>query len=125
MFAVADAPDPAIAWNVILTIGLLLNMGVSILAISRGNRTQRRDVSIIDDFVARADYDKHSIQNREDHNKIFDQIRESERLIEEKILNAERLADEKITNAVGVFNQKLQNLPSEIVALLRNAGVIK
>src|SRR5262245_52784807 len=86
MFAAAAAatqqPDPIIAWQVILTLGVLLSSGASLLAIIRSGRAQKREIQqpllVRPDerFASRDDFDKHVQQNREDFGTVREEMKQ-------------------------------------------------
>lgn len=67
-------PDPSIAWNVILTIGVLVAIGANIIALFRSNRAQKRDVTIMESVVTRNEFDKHVASNHQDHRDMFSKL---------------------------------------------------
>lgn len=83
-------PDPTLAWNVILILGIILNLGVAGMSLARSRQVQRREVSFAEAFASRGELieiksDVHRLQTRLDSH--IDQLRseiKSERLIQDE-----------------------------------------
>ncbi len=48
-------PDPSIAWTVVLTLLTLSNLAVAFVTLTRGNRTQKREISFADTYATKAE----------------------------------------------------------------------
>lgn len=67
-------PEPNTAWNVILTLGVLANLGVALLALVRSNTTQKREVTMTGDWLPKKDFDAHVIKHDGEINGIHSKI---------------------------------------------------
>lgn len=78
----AQTPPPSDsggAWNTVLTIGVLLNLAVAVVALARSNSTQKREISFTGDFVVKKDFEAHVTKNDSDINGLHSKIGGMER----------------------------------------------
>lgn len=113
-------PDSYIAWQVVLTIGVLFSIGVNVLQVVRSNRAQKRQVSFQFEPASKEAFDEHVRDTR--HN--FDQVRNE--LKEDRQANqvhaSARAASlyKKIDEVRAELAAKVENMPDRIIAQLRN-----
>lgn len=77
MLLAQATPNPADgsgAWNTTLTIGVLLNLAVAVVALIRSNTTQKREVTMTGDWVPKKDFDAHVVKNDQDISGIHSKI---------------------------------------------------
>lgn len=128
-------PDPSIAWNVILTIGVLVAIGANVIALVRSNRSQRREVSFLFEPASKEEFDKHARECQADRSAIRaeiiadrrnNEIHASERskTIHNKMENVRVELDSKIESTRRELSEKIDDMPERVIATLRNTGAI-
>ena len=78
------APDPQFFFQVVLSLGLLLNFGLGIVALFRSGAVQKRQVSFGEEYAGKTDFSKLQSEfgtcqerEREDRHGLRDQIEAS------------------------------------------------
>lgn len=77
-------PDANFLLQLLLTLGLIGSVAGHILTLIRAGKSQRREVSMVQDAVSKEELERLRLQNLEDH-----------RIIHERITNAKKRADEQ------------------------------
>lgn len=118
-------PEPTTAWNVILTIGVLLSLAVNAVAVFRGNR---REVEILPGVVAKEEFNRHVESNANDHRDIFSKLGGVDRGAAKKISDESLVLHNRINSldkAVGgletaaeMTNQRLVQIDAKIDRLI-------
>ncbi len=132
-------PDATIFLNVVLTLGTLTSLAVSVLAIVRGGRVQKREVSFGTEHARKEEVKKLaedleglkadilrtrealSHEGRERSTKLYAKIEEVRKEVKDDSVAMHR----RIDDMVGDFNDKIQDLPNELIATHKNTGVIQ
>lgn len=124
MFAAAN-PDPTLAWNVVLTLGILLSIGVSLTTLIRSGRTQCRQiepqplkVELAKEFAARADLARLEAAVHEQSEKrsaMYARIEEIRRETKEDLSSVYG----RIELVRSELGRRMDDLPERIVRLLK------
>jgi hypothetical protein len=127
MFAQVN-PDPDTAWNVILTIGLVLNMLVAGLAVANSRKSQRREVSFGFEPASKENFDRLVEDNEVEHRDMFARIGGVDRGNSAKISQEITLVHNRVNaleKSVGglemsaeLTNQRLSQIDSKIDRLI-------
>lgn len=72
-------PEPSIAWNVVLTIGVLVAIGANIIVLLRGNRAQKREVSFEFTPASKAEHDQHVADTANNFAAVREELKEDRR----------------------------------------------
>lgn len=84
----------------------------------RASGKQKREVSIESvpegPCARKEDLERHKEENRDEHEHLHS-----------KIGSSERAAHKRMDELVNDYNEKFQQLPHQIIALMRNAGIIR
>lgn len=72
--AAAPSPDAATAWQVVLTLGVLLTLLANAVIIIRTGRAQKREVSFGFEPAGKVELEKHIEWNRREHENLFSKI---------------------------------------------------
>lgn len=115
MILFAEAPLDGDLLVKLLALALVVGQVVAIwLGISNRSQIQKREVTFEFTPASKELFDVHVRSNREEHDQLHT-----------KISGVDRGSRDRLEKTVQDFNDKFQSLPSEIIALLRNTGVIK
>ncbi len=102
LLAQANTPNPADgsgAWNTTLTIGVLLNLAVAVVALVRSGTTQKREVTMTGDYVPKKDFDAHVAKNDQDINGLHSKIGGMERGLRAELKDEVSTLRTDLTNA--------------------------
>lgn len=99
----APVPDPFFLASFLACAFFLLAIGEKVKNVFGKPESQKRDVTVSQEFVAKPDFEKHAAYDHVEHGILHKRINDAE-------------AD---------YNEKFQQLPNQIVMLLRNTGVIQ
>jgi len=111
------AADPIHVWNFLVIIGFLASTGASLAAILGQRRTQRREVSILDNFVTMqfcerqhgrlsSESDANRVEKRQDIINLREEKRQDSGLLHTKIESV-ALSVAEINGQLGLINQRL------------------
>lgn len=111
------APSPSVAWDVVLTLGVLANLCVTLVTLVRSGRVERREIMpdplrirAVEEGVTRDQHDRDVAALRLD--------------IEELQAGQESLRAQ-LSDGLRRVHERIDRLPPEIIAILRNTGAIK
>lgn len=110
------APSPSVAWDVVLTLGVLANLCVTLVTLVRSGRVERREI-IPDPLRVRAVEDG---VTRDQHDRDVAALRTN---IEELRAGQERLHTQ-LSDGLRRVHERIDRLPPEIIAILRNTGAL-
>lgn len=120
MTLAAATPDPSTAWNVVLTIGVLLSIGLTAVTLFRTGKAQPRciepqplKVELAKEFPTRPEFERLDHDMRE--------IRMDFKALNTK-LDVINHDNEKRSSRL---HERIDNLPSDIIATLRNTGNLR
>lgn len=128
-------PDPNIAWQVILTIGVLVAIGVNLLTAFRTNRAQKREVSFEFTPASKEEFDNHVTETRANFSAVraelaadrqANQVHASQRsqTLFSKMENTRSELDAKIEDTRRELSEKIDDMPERVIATLKNTGAI-
>lgn len=103
-------PEPSIAWNVVLTIGVLVAICGNIVVLLRGNRAQKREVNFAFEPASKAAFDKHVLDNAQEHRDIFS-----------KIGGVDRGQSQKLSHEITAIHNRVNGLEKSIGGLEASA----
>jgi hypothetical protein len=106
-------PDPNIAWNVILTIGVLVAIGANVFALFKSNNLQKRQVSFEFEPASKEEFDKHVTANKGDHDNIFS-----------KLGGVERGLRGEFSTELKVVRSEMVEAARQLAALSNNAELL-
>lgn len=113
-------PDPNTAWNVVLTLGVLGNLALSLLAIYRGGQVQKREVTFGDQFVTKETCVSH-------HQAMEERIERLESNAEAYRKDASESRARLYKHIEDVRRElggKIQDIPTQVIVTLKNTGAI-
>lgn len=115
------SPDAFVAWNVILTIAVIVSVVSNIMQSIRSTRMQRREVTVVDGVVTTESCKM--LRNTSDNriHRLEQDMLTLQRDLKQAIEEWQEQSDERSTR----LHDRIDNLPSQIVALLKNTGAIK
>lgn len=118
-------PDPNIAWQVILTIGVLVAIGANIFTAARA---QKREVSFSFEPASKEEFKRHMAANAQEHRDLFAKIGGVDRGSGQKIsseIQAMHVRVNAIEKSVGgletsteLQNQQLTQMQADIKRIL-------
>lgn len=116
----AAAPEPTQAWNVVLTIGVLLSIGLTAVTLFRTGKAQTRSiepqplkVELAKEFPTRPEFERLDADMRE--------IRTDFKALNTK-LDMINHDNEKRSSRL---HERIDLLPGEIISTLRNTGNLR
>jgi hypothetical protein len=131
-------PTPSAFWEFILIIAFLAGVVVNIVTIFvlLSNRKEKREVNFAFEPASKTEFEKHCELNRAEHSVIFSRFSGVEdsasrrgAALYEKIDNVRKELHQATTDQTTALTTKIEDIqadmPSRIIALLRNTGVIK
>lgn len=128
-------PDPSTAWQVILTIGVLVAIISNFLTLVRTNRAQKREVSFGFEPASKKEFDQFTLTT----NANFVQVREEMKLdrsdnqkhasersktLFAKMDSTRSELDVKIEDTRRELSDKIDSMPERIIATLKNTNAI-
>jgi len=72
--AAANGPDAYIAWQVVLTIGVLVAIGANVVAVLSFRRVQKREVKMDHGLASKEEFDRHTAWDVSEHEKFWSKI---------------------------------------------------
>lgn len=105
-------PDPNIAWNVILTIGVIITIAAQFIILARSNRAQKREVSFEFEPASKKEFDKHVEENERDHRDLFS-----------KLGGVERGGAAKLSGEITAVHNRVNGLEKSIGGLEKSAEI--
>lgn len=108
---IQSVPAEALKNYVLITAGLI---ATAYYARGLFSRKEKREITFEFTPASKEAFDNHVKANREEHDQLH-----------AKLSGMDRGSRDRLEKTVQDFNDKFQSLPSEIIALLRNTGVIK
>lgn len=129
------APDPATAWQVILTLGVLVAIGANMITMFRVNRKQQREVSFSFEPASKKEFDQFTsttnanfVQVREEMkaDRADNQRHASERskTIFNELKSTRVELDAKIDDTRRELADKIDGMESRVIATLKNTNAI-
>ena len=115
------SPDAIIAWNVILTIGVLVTIVTNLLLSIRSTRQQKREVTMADSLVT-ADGCK-MLRGTSD-NRIH-RLEQDMLNLRKDLQTAIELFHKNGDERARRLHERIDDLPNQIIVLLKNTGAIK
>jgi hypothetical protein len=108
---IQTVPAEALKNYILITAGL-----IATIYYAKGifQSKQKREITFEFTPASKEAFDNLVLSNRQEHDQLH-----------AKISAIDRGSRDRLEKTVQDFNDKLQSLPSEIIALLRNTGVIK
>lgn len=114
-------PDPMFLYNAALMISLLASIAGNIVLVIRGNRVQKREVSFSDDFTPKRDFQAHKEVVFRKFGEVDGEFKAVRQEMGEQREEINRAGEERATK----IHDRINDLPAQIVVLLKNTGVIK
>lgn len=123
-------PDPAIAWAVVVTLGVLLSIWGGVRLVTRGDRAQKRDVKIEEGVVPKGEHDQ-LVRRVDKIQGDIDQIRvdmRQDRLAVDAAneARASRIHTriDEVHERINTVDAKIAEIPHQTFALLTNARTL-
>lgn len=121
-------PDPYVAWQVVLTLGVIVAIVTNIWTAARSNRTQKREVSFELNATPREEFDRLVDSNSQEHRDIHSKIGGMDRGFSRKIADEMSAIHNRVNGlekAIGgletsaeITNQRLAQIDSKVDRLI-------
>jgi phosphoribosylaminoimidazole-succinocarboxamide synthase len=117
----SPSPDAIIAWNVILTIGVLVTIVTNVLLSIRSTRQQKREVTMADALVTTDSC--RMLRNTSDNriHRLEQDMLAVQRDLKTAIDDFQEQGEERSRR----IHERIDDIPNKMVALLKNTGAIK
>jgi hypothetical protein len=128
-------PDPYIAWQVVLTLGVIVAIVTNIWTAVRGNKAQKREVSFqftpaskeeFDQFTATTNTNFVQVRDEMKRDREANQVHASRRseTLFAKMENTRTELDAKLEHTRRELSEKIDDMPERVIATLKNTGAI-
>jgi phosphoribosylaminoimidazole-succinocarboxamide synthase len=115
------SPDAFIAWNVILTIAVIASVVSNIMQSIRSTRQQKREVTMVDGVVTTESC--RMLRNTSD-NRIH-RLEQDMLALRQDLKVAIDLFHQNGDERARRLHERIDQLPSQIIAMLKNTGALK
>lgn len=133
MFAQATAPDSVTAWNVVLTIGVLVAIAANVIALLRTK--QKREVSFTFEPASKQEFDQFSATTNQNFVSIRAEISRERsanevhasarsKTIYDKMESVRTELDSKVEDTRRELSDKIDAMPATIITTLKNTGAL-
>lgn len=128
-------PDANIAWNVVLTIGVIVAIVAQFVMIMKSNRAQKREVEFtfvpaskteFDQFAATTNSNFVQVRSEMKQDRENNQVHASARsqTLFQKVEDVRQELDTKIEDTRRELTQKIDDVPDRVITTLKNTGAI-
>lgn len=117
----SPAPDPATAWNVVLTLLVLCNLAATGIALARATKSQKREVTLTSDYITDASCTLHRNTSDNRITRVEADIAALRLDLKQAVDSWREEGDERARR----LHARIDDLPAQIIALLKNTGAIK
>jgi hypothetical protein len=114
-------PDSVIAWNVVLTIGVLVSIGANLASIARAGKAQKREVTITEGLVTQ----DICVQNRAAINDRITKLEVAAEASRKEASDSRARLYQHVDEFRRELSAKIDDMPAQIIVLLKNTGAIK
>lgn len=128
-------PDPATAWQVILTLGVLVAIGANMITMFRVNRKQQREVSFSFEPASKKEFDQFTSVTNANFVQVRDEMKadradnqkhssERSKTIFNELKSTRVELDSKIEDTRRELADKIDGMESRVIATLKNTNAI-
>ena len=125
-------PDPHTAWEVVLTLGVLLSVAVNLVTLSRAGKSQKREVTFGETLVPKeicsnlhAAIEQRLERLEQNSNVGAERASESRAAIYRKIDERHNELRSDLEAVRRELSEQIGNMPAQVITILKNTGAIK
>lgn len=128
-------PEPYIAWQVVLTIGVLVAIVTNVFTAARSNRAQKREVNFTFEPASKKEFDQFTVTTNANFVQVRDEMKldradnqrhasERSKTIFNELKSTRVELDSKIEDTRRELADKIDGMESRVIATLKNTNAI-